>query len=303
MLSRRLASAAVIITVLIALFGLDFQWGRDDSFGRPGLILSAIAVAVAILAAKELVALLHKSNPRLSSVTTTLIAGLAVAICCLPVIWREDPAPGMIGTFGWTMIALAFAIGITFLFEIASYSGDRSGTARIAASVLIHSYLLLLFSFLVAHRLLHHNNSAGLIALLTLMTTVKMSDACAYFLGKAVGTIKLAPRLSPGKTVQGALGSIVGAWLGTLIVVYIVAPLVFTHRLEVPVWWVLVYGVGVGIAGIVGDLAISLLKRDADLKDSSSWLPGLGGVLDVTDSLALAAPVSYVFWVMLAAGN
>lgn len=303
MLSRRLASAAVIITVLVALIGLDFHWGQEESMARPGLILSAIAVAVAILSANELVSLLQKTGPQLSSVKTAAIAGLAVALCCMPVFWREDFGQSTLGTFGWSMIALAFAIGITLLFEIVSYSGDRSATGRVAASVLIHSYLLLLFGFLVAHRLLRHDNSAGLIALLTLMTTVKMSDAAAYFVGKAVGTLKMAPLLSPGKTVQGALGSIAGAWLGAMIVVYIVAPLAFTYRLEVPVWWVLIYGVGVGVAGIIGDLAISLLKRDADLKDSSSWLPGLGGVLDVTDSLALAAPVSYLFWVMLAVGN
>jgi phosphatidate cytidylyltransferase len=57
------------------------------------------------------------------------------------------------------------------------------------------------------------------------------------------------------------------------------------------------YGLIVGIAGIVGDLAESLLKRDAGVKDSSTWMPGMGGVLDVLDSMLAAAPVAYLFWV------
>ena len=65
-----------------------------------------------------------------------------------------------------------------------------------------------------------------------------------------------------------------------------------------PWWWFLVYGLMVTLAGMVGDLAESLLKRDAQIKDSSSWLPGLGGVLDVIDSLVFAAPVSFVIWLI-----
>jgi phosphatidate cytidylyltransferase len=64
----------------------------------------------------------------------------------------------------------------------------------------------------------------------------------------------------------------------------------------------IVYAVVVGAAGIVGDLAISLLKRDAQLKDSSTWLPGFGGVLDLLDSILFAAPVAYVMWICRVVG-
>ncbi len=71
-------------------------------------------------------------------------------------------------------------------------------------------------------------------------------------------------------------------------------------RMEVQADWFTVFGycVVISLAGLVGDLAESLLKRDAGVKDSSSWLPGLGGVLDMLDSLLVAAPVAYACWVL-----
>ena len=89
-----------------------------------------------------------------------------------------------------------------------------------------------------------------------------------------------------------------GALLGCGIVVYLVAPFIFKQTLNISGVWIVVYSVAVTFAGVVGDLAESMIKRDAKLKDSSTWLPGLGGVLDVTDSLVLAAPISYFLWVL-----
>ena len=128
--------------------------------------------------------------------------------------------------------------------------------------------------------------------------TVKLSDAVAYFVGKAFGTKKLAPRLSPGKTIQGGLGAILGGIVGALFMVYVIAPFLYQIEIDKSVGWVLVYGVALTVAGMFGDLAESFLKRTADCKDSSSWFPGLGGVLDVIDSLIAAAPVSFVMWLI-----
>ena len=86
--------------------------------------------------------------------------------------------------------------------------------------------------------------------------------------------------------------------MGAAIVVFLVAPFIMGITIPKPWWWFIVYGLAVTAAGMVGDLAESLLKRDARIKDSSSWLPGLGGILDVIDSLVFAAPVSYVLWLI-----
>jgi len=141
-------------------------------------------------------------------------------------------------------------------------------------------------------------NGYGILTLVTLIATVKLSDSFAYFAGKRFGTIKLAPELSPGKTLQGSLGAPVGGCLAAAICLFVVAPMIFDITVQKPWWWFLVYGILVTAAGMMGDLAESLIKRDCNTKDSSSWLPGLGGVLDILDSMVFAAPVSYFLWIV-----
>jgi phosphatidate cytidylyltransferase len=122
--------------------------------------------------------------------------------------------------------------------------------------------------------------------LMLAIVTVYVGDTFAYYGGRRFGRRKLAPKLSPSKTWEGAafnlLGSIGGALLG---------PLWFFQRLG----WTdaIVIGVLLGVTGIVGDLSESLLKRAAQVKDSGGLLPGHGGVLDRIDSLLLAAPALY----------
>ncbi len=115
---------------------------------------------------------------------------------------------------------------------------------------------------------------------------VYCGDTFAYFGGRAFGKHKLAPRISPGKTIEGAAFGLVGSVLGATL-----APLWFFQRL--PLGHALLLGAILGSAGILGDLAESLLKRASDVKDSGGLLPGHGGMLDRIDSLLLAAPVLY----------
>ena len=298
MLGRRLASATVIIGVLVGLLAIDYQLGMDHSLGRPGLVMMLVILGVSIMSTGELVHLLGQSPIQLRISPTVLIGPAAVLICGIPILWRDYPTDCPVGIFGWTMLGVTVAVGMTALLEVLQYSGDGRATDRIARYCLIHIQSLVLFGFMIAHRLLHHDNAAGMLALITLIATAKMSDAAAYFAGKSLGKRKLAPQLSPGKTVEGAIGGVVGAFVGTAVVVYFVS-LWFDVELDLPWWWILVYGILVTIAGIVGDLFESLLKRDAKLKDSSSWLPGLGGVLDIVDSLVFAAPVSFFVWQMV----
>ena len=299
MLGRRLASAAVIISVVIGLMIGDYHLGTESGLGRPGLILGALAIIVAMMSCHELIHLARQHFPRLNLSYHLLVSGVAVALCCAPILWKDYPVDCAIGLFGWQMMALTWAAGMTSLIEILTYSEDGKGTARSGCSIMIHVQIVLLMGFLIAHRLLFGENLTGIFAMVTLITTVKMSDAGAYFAGKSLGKHKLAPKLSPGKTIEGCFGSIAGALAGSSIVLCIVNPLLFKSELSFPIWWIVVYSLLTTVAGIIGDLTESMLKRDAKIKDSSSWLPGLGGVLDVTDSLVLAAPVSYFMWVLL----
>jgi phosphatidate cytidylyltransferase len=122
-----------------------------------------------------------------------------------------------------------------------------------------------------------------------LLAVVISSDVFAYFVGRSFGRHKLAPQVSPGKTVEGAIGGLVGAALASALV----AALLFKTQ---PLGLVVMIGVLVAVAGIVGDLLESLFKRYVGAKDSGTLFPGHGGALDRMDSFILAAPLLYAFF-------
>jgi phosphatidate cytidylyltransferase len=126
-----------------------------------------------------------------------------------------------------------------------------------------------------------------------------MGDTGAYTVGRIFGRHKMAPRLSPGKTIEGAVGAIIfaclGAWLSFRYLIPAMSPTEIPAA--IPGGWA-IYGVLVGVVGLFGDLAESFIKRDVGRKDSSTWMPGFGGVLDILDSLLLAAPVAWLCWIL-----
>jgi phosphatidate cytidylyltransferase len=129
--------------------------------------------------------------------------------------------------------------------------------------------------------------------LLYLIVVTKVTDVGAYFVGRLWGRQKLAPRLSPKKTVEGAIAGFSCALAASVAIAFLAQPFpkaAFGLTLSQSVW----LGMLIGIFGQVGDLAESLLKRDAVVKDSNT-LPGLGGVLDMVDSLLFTGPIVYFF--------
>jgi phosphatidate cytidylyltransferase len=134
---------------------------------------------------------------------------------------------------------------------------------------------------------------AGAFFLIFAVAAVVACDAGAYFAGRAWGRRKLAPKVSPAKTVEGALGGIVAGTSAALVTKGVCE--VFWPELSRPISWGLAVPLGavLALAGVVGDLVESLLKRDADIKDAGTLLPGMGGVLDRIDSALLAIPVMY----------
>ncbi len=134
---------------------------------------------------------------------------------------------------------------------------------------------------------------SGIFFMIFTLTVVVWCDAGAYFAGRAYGRRKLAPNISPGKTVEGALGGLLGGILAGLAARALFA--VFWPDLAAALPWgaVIPFAVVLSIAAIIGDLVESLLKRDAKVKDTGALLPGMGGVLDRIDSPLLAIPVMY----------
>lgn len=301
MLSRRLASAAVLIVGMILLIRVDFWLGTAEVWGRPGIILALLSAVVAGLCGIEFSRMWQGQN-RQSSFTMALSAVAMSLVAAAPVLWRDYPVDCPIGKFGWSIGGIIASMLISFASEFRTFQGHSQVpgevAARIGRTVFMTSYLAMLFGFVVPLRSLEQSNSLGLISIICLIATVKMSDAFAYFAGKSFGTVKLAPRISPGKTLQGTLAAPLGGYIAAAIVIYIVSPLVFGLTIDRAWWWVMLYGVVVTFAGVIGDLAESLLKRDAACKDSGNMLPGLGGILDVLDSLVFAAPISYFIWIV-----
>jgi phosphatidate cytidylyltransferase len=122
---------------------------------------------------------------------------------------------------------------------------------------------------------------------LILLAGTWAGDTAAYFVGKKLGRNKLAPRLSPGKTVEGALGGLAGSALGASLVNFFYPAASFSM--------IAILGLLVGVFGMLGDLFESSLKRTAGIKDTGVIIPGHGGVLDRFDSMIFTAPAAYYF--------
>jgi phosphatidate cytidylyltransferase len=132
--------------------------------------------------------------------------------------------------------------------------------------------------------------AGGLLLLLPVLLTWA-SDIGAYFVGRALGKRRLMPAVSPGKTVAGAVGGLVAtAIVGWLYARFVLTPVT---QLGFVRGGILVFAIVVSVAAQIGDLAESLLKREAGMKDSSHLIPGHGGVLDRFDSLLFVLPVAY----------
>jgi phosphatidate cytidylyltransferase len=135
--------------------------------------------------------------------------------------------------------------------------------------------------------------TGALLVFLPLLVTWA-SDIGAYFVGRAIGKHKLIPAVSPGKTVEGAIGGLVAS----VIVAWLVGDRMLRPAAQLGFkwapWGLILFGVAVSAAAQIGDLAESLLKREAGVKDSSRILPGHGGILDRLDSLFFVLPVSYL---------
>ena len=152
------------------------------------------------------------------------------------------------------------------------------------------AYIAALFSYFFYIRTTDPAQGAWLVLYLILIT--KMGDVGAYAIGNLIGRHTLMPRISPRKTVEG----FVGAAVFTAVTAWLARPMLGAQAVfgqpATPLC-VLIMGLGLGAIGQLGDLAESLLKRDCQVKDSGSLIPGLGGVLDVIDSLLFTAPLFY----------
>lgn len=327
MLRWRLVSAAIILSLLLGLLHLDFHY----PLGAPGIWLLPLILVATLLIAGEMLNLWRDRPDRPARWPVVCGSLVIILATCTPMFTGHrgrgvsaarqpdavfpDRASGTLanglpakppprrfsgsprlGPLDWTWLGYALALGLIVIGEMARYGGPGHATTAVALALLAVTYAGVLPSFLVQLRLFH-DARWGMGALVSLILVVKASDTGAYFTGRALGRHKLAPTLSPGKTIEGVIGGLVAA-VGAAMLCYcwMIPRLLHCDVAGGRGWRWAVYGAIIMGVGVVGDLTESLFKRDASRKDSSHWLPGLGGVLDIFDSILFAAPIAYFCW-------
>ena len=268
---RRLIIGPILGLGLILIFAADAAWSQTT-----GAILMIPGLILCVLVAREIAALTGASAVKAGPL-------LLIVAACL----------GFLGQLGHilapdtpSLIApLAAAMTLTLAALVhASRKDPRGAVAVLAASALAHIYPGICLGMLVGMR-----KDLGAWMVFGIVAIAKLSDIAAMLTGMAIGKRKLVPWLSPGKTWEGFAGSLIaGAAIGLLIPLIEPAIGLLTSAL---------IGFSIALAAQVGDLLASLLKRDAQVKDTGASVPGFGGYLDVVDSILLAAPVA-LLWLL-----
>lgn len=297
MLRYRLLLGPVLILLLLGVLWFD-AW--LDEMALPGMLsellerktwppgtaVFLLVAALAVMAARELAAMLKSKKIAASSSVNTVAALVGLGVLGL--------VPYSVSGVEATAVLAGGAIAV-LVGSIAYFSRHHNLEGVITSAggaALAFVYLGMALGFIV---LLRREYPAAV--LLWVLMVTKCCDIGAYFTGTAIGRHKLIPWLSPGKTWEGLIGGVLfsalvgalGAWMLTEW---------GSFELKIAVGAVL--GAILGLVGQVGDLMASALKRDAGQKDSGGSLPGFGGVIDVLDSPLLVAPVA--FWMLALVG-
>ncbi|MBQ9372868.1 MAG: phosphatidate cytidylyltransferase [Thermoguttaceae bacterium] len=189
------------------------------------------------------------------------------------------------------LLAIAAGVFIAFIGEMLRFRSPGGHLINLSGAVFAIIYIGALGSFIIMLR-----TAFGLMALLSMIFVAKMCDVGAYTVGRIFGRHKMAPSLSPGKTIEGIIGGMIFAIATAALSVKFLFPLESGAASTTSALGIVIYGIAVGAAGALGDLAESLIKRDVSRKDSGRNVPGFGGFLDIFDSLLLAAPVAFALW-------
>jgi len=252
-----------------------------------GLPLVLLLVAAAALATRELFDLAERQQIR-----PARVLGLVSAAAISPIAYAAiaSPETRAVVDAAWPYAAAIWLIAILTWALLTRAPTDRP-LAAVGVTVLAVAYAGALPAFLLDMR--HHGHGlrswAGAWLVFFPLVVTWVCDTAAMFGGRAFGGAKLAPTVSPGKTRSGSLAGVVGG----LAVAPVFGAAVFPRvGVDVPLWQLLVVAAVLGVIGQVGDLAESLFKREAGVKDSSHLIPGHGGVLDRLDSLYFVIPAA-----------
>ena len=294
---KRVLTAVVLIPlVLLAVFR------------APSPVFSVLVAGVAILAAREFVDLVKHYNItpfRMPTYVGVVLLFAAMILCSIRGVIFDAITP-TIAVESLFYIVFAAAVFGTFIYLVVGMLRRDLATSypAAAASFFAVGYTALPLLLLANLR----QQWAGAFLILFLFLVVWTGDTAAYYVGRAIGRHKMAPRISPGKTWEGGVASFVGSiGVGVLVFSYaqpISQALLRAHLIDrwqgylaptPPIAQIVVLSALLNITAQLGDLVESLLKRGAGVKDSGALLPGHGGMLDRIDALLFAVPVLWFF--------
>ncbi|HKS05198.1 MAG TPA: CDP-archaeol synthase [Gemmatimonadaceae bacterium] len=268
---RRVAFAAVAIPAVAAVV-----WAG-------GLLLAALLGALAAVCAWEFYRLAGTGGVR-----TFSVAGIALA-ALVPLVVHTN-------TIGVTAVPMAAgALVLLALFTVAVWRRVSERPMSVVGSTLFgiaYAGGMLSYGYLLRHHRFVVEPAAGLALVGLPLLLTWATDTGGYAFGKMIGGRKLMPVVSPGKTVAGAVGGVVLAV--AVVAAYVPYVLRPVAQVSLPIGRAIAFAILISATAQLGDLAESLLKREAGVKDSSRLIPGHGGVLDRLDSLLFVLPVSYV---------
>jgi len=229
-----------------------------------------------------------------------MLGGAAVVSSTFWTIGPEDQQ--LAAGYRWENLVLMLTALVVFVRQFPQ-KDNAQPVSTIACTLLGVWYVAFLMNYFTRlafawhdGELLHAVGPTGRMMVLYLVGVVKSSDVGAYFAGRLLGRHKLYPRLSPKKTWEGLAGGVVASLCVSLLFWHLTSGVL--GKLPLDIVDAVVLGLVLPVVGVLGDLFESLLKRSSGMKDSGTLIPGMGGVLDVLDSLLFGAPVLYAYAVL-----
>jgi phosphatidate cytidylyltransferase len=286
-LRNRLTFGPLLLAGLLGVLWLD--WWIEQRFDLKGAGLLGLLIVVVPLANWELARLFAAEHVQ----PYRMISGIFGSVIVLHAFATQFQTFQPIAASALALIIAA--VPLTAALRKAAGRTTEDAIVKMAGTLLATMYLGGLAWFLMALRVKEGQweprFEGTTMHVVMILLCVKFTDIGAFFTGKTLGRHKLIFWLSPGKTWEGLIGGVImAAIVGA-------ACARFLTYLE---WWKgAIFGAVIGAVGQAGDLLESLMKRDAQVKDSGSMLPGFGGVLDVIDSPLVAAPVAYLLFGLL----
>jgi len=202
---------------------------------------------------------------------------------------------GHIGTSGTPSRVNDFETGFLIIFVLGLClrqflsKANKEGLIAISVTLFGLMYVPWLLNFI--QKIQFFPGIDGKYFLLYFVLVTKFSDMGAYLLGSLIGKHKMIPRISPGKTWEGFAGAILASTGGSVVFVHFLGQ----HMVGMNIYHAVVLGILLSICAVIGDLIESLFKRECGMKDSGTLFPGIGGILDLLDSLLFNAPIMYLY--------